>query len=213
MSSNNTPSKLTLMDGITHASPNKSILNGNTLSGEEYLNESIFNVEQTMHLYAVKFASESGAYFTQQLHSQHAYHTEILNQTQHDLNGKIGLLENEVQVLKDEIASKNSDIANFASKNDAQRLSYINYRYNSIIKYISPYSMKNIFIAWRNRTKRSLQNVKTDKKCAKNAAFLLKSRYFGLFVQHHVLLKHDKTLTEIKFKYDTISNEVSGDIV
>lgn len=195
------------------SSPNKknyhSLFATTTAPAAEYVAKSGTAVDVALEGFLQGLKTETAAYIQSSLSSLHGLHQELFNSREKELYDQIHALESQVSELtahKDSLTFKYSQLQDHFHN---QTLKIVEHRNNIFLHYTSVWSVKNLFLAWKFYTKKSKQARKTERFMDKWEKKYFSLKYFGLMAHDHTLLKHDHNATKLKFKFETLSNEVS----
>lgn len=177
----------------------------------DYVNTCVPSVEMVMDGFYQSFRTDTTKYFQVVLQNLQKIHEDALDKREQELYRQIGELQGQVLDLQDQLAT----LTDACKRNEnalmvraEKTVTAVSKKY---AKHASPWAMKKIFLAWKARTKRSKQCSKTERLISKWEKQHFHFKMFSLWSRGHSALKFDHSLTEAKFKYDTLSNDVSND--
>jgi DNA polymerase III alpha subunit (gram-positive type) len=166
--------------------------------------------------------------FDKQIHSmQQKNRTDYLINLQKTLEsvqsyyeGKLAKKDQQIAELQEthqtELLEKEEEIHRFATSNEQHILKWQSYReklvevkYQQFIRYSSPFSLKNLFNEWKVRYSQAKELKKKEKLISKLSNSATKEKYFLLMTTQYQQNKSTSSYKELKFKYDSLSSEVS----
>lgn len=182
-----------------------------TMSGTtDYIDSAMPSVSMVMDGYYKTFKTETCHYFETVLNNLQKVHQESFDKREAELYHQISELQGQVLDLQDQLSNMTDKCKMQEETLEKYQDLAIQRHFKKYRTHSSPWALKKIFLAWKNQTKKSKQCTKTDKFLASWEKRHYCFKYLALLNAAHRGLKCDHTLTEAKFKYETLSNEVSS---
>lgn len=151
-------------------------------------------------------------HYSNTLHSVTAmYEDRLLTQQQH-YEGIITQLQQQIQQLQGQSQRQNYDHQHlqqhFLQRTD-KFVTFLQHRY--VAYYQKPtFNIQHIFQAWKQSTRRSKRCVKMEERVLRMDRKQCLQKYFLALQRHLEDIRQEKYIAEMKFKYETLSNEVKN---
>lgn len=116
----------------------------------------------------------------------------------------------EISGKKEEILFLETTQLDIQQKYDEMKLRLVEEKWNNYQKYKSPFSLQKILYAWKSFRRISREEKKKEKIVDYYVNLKTKTNTFHVMAFNHAIDKKTKEFEDLKFKYDTLSTEVSS---
>jgi len=135
-------------------------------------------------------------------------HIEMLEVERKYLN-HVDSLKNEIQQLQQEISNQATELGDSRQSKEDFNLKAAVALSKGSVKYSHPYSVLKVFQAWREEIRSTRRANKLDKVARTFVRKYTLSRAFSAMVLNSHVRKANKQNAEAKFKFDSVTTEVS----
>jgi hypothetical protein len=115
----------------------------------------------------------------------------------------------EISGKKEELLFLETTQLDIQQKYHEMKLRLIEEKYINYSKFKSPFSLQKLFIAWKSYRSISREEKKKAKIIDYYMNLKMKTNTFHIMAFNHAIDKKTKEFEDLKFKYDTLSTEVS----
>lgn len=174
----------------------------------DYISATMPSVNMVMDGYYQQFQKDTSAYFENVLHNLQKIHQDAFDRREQELYRQIAELQGQNLDLQEQLSAMTEKCSQQKEILEKQKEKFVDRQNKKYRVHTSPWGLKKVLLAWKTLAKRAKQRVKTEKILDhwEKKHFLLKM--FALWNHGHNALKYDHGLTDNKFKYETLSNEV-----
>jgi predicted nuclease with TOPRIM domain len=136
-------------------------------------------------------------------------HVNAYEKREQELFSHIYELQGQIVELQNQIADLHDEKTELFQRLDQKTEKMIQLRIKKYSMHTSFWSIKKLFLAWKLRTKRQKQAIKTEKLITRYEKKHFSWKYFALLSNQFSTMKYNQQITQTKFKFETLSNEVN----
>jgi hypothetical protein len=174
----------------------------------DYISAAIPSVNMKMNDYYEQFRKDTSSYFENVLQNLQRIHEDAFERREQELYRQIAELQGQLLDHQEQLTAMTEKCSRQQAELDKHREKSIDRQLKKYKTHTSPWSLKKLFLAWKILTKRGKQRVKTDKFLHRWEKKFYSLQMFAMWSHGHKILKYDHSLSENKFKYETLSNEM-----